>query len=230
MSQPRVLECARCGAPVRYQVPFCAYCHAPLTWGGMIPLGRGALLHRGDYPEAPLLGGTLLPANNLVRTEQGHGVHVAPEGAFWAVSKLKARDMCVAVTAMTTDVQAGFGAVARAHTSSGIMDAYVALVVPGCRSFRLSRVVEGGKVGASRYLHDWECSPVIAPPGQPNTIELRAADTMLQVLVNGVRLASLVDAGLGFGAFGWRAVSLGARTTVVLRSLEAYGVVAEAAA
>ncbi|MBL9025672.1 MAG: hypothetical protein JNL21_25990 [Myxococcales bacterium] len=71
---------------------------------------------------------------------------------------------------------------------------------------------------------EWDCTPHVRPVGEPNTIELRCGDTLLQVFVNGARVSSIVDADLGFGAFGWRAISLGAASRVLFQSIEVWSV------
>ncbi|MFO0553939.1 MAG: hypothetical protein U0271_36495 [Polyangiaceae bacterium] len=224
MMRPRVLECPTCGGPLRFQVPFCAYCRSPITWGDSLELDRGASVHAEHYPERPLLGGSLLRKESLEKSADGHVVVLRAGTASWAKAMRNARDSCVAVTGVTVEPHAGFAAVARAHTEGGVVDAYIAAVVPGLRSVRLARLCEGSDVSAVLPIRDWECSPHVAPIGYANTVELRVADTVLQLFVNGQRVLSAVDGGLGFGSFGWRAFSCEGPARVLIRALEVFAV------
>lgn len=223
MIRPHVLECPTCGGPLRFQVPFCAYCRAPVQWSETLELDRGAPIHTDRYPRDPLLGASAIKSR-IDPAPEGHVLHVRAQGATWASAKKQLRDACVAVTAIAIDPGAGFAAIARVHTESGIADGYQALVVPGLRTVRLSRFCEGGDVSAVAPIRDWECSPKVAPAGYPNTIELRAADAMLQLFVNGERILSAIDAGLGFGSFGFRAIALEGPARVCFQSLEVFAV------
>jgi len=186
-------------------------------------LDRGAPIHAERHPSDPLLGAGALK-RRVEPSPEGHVLHLPAQGASWASAKKHVRDVCVAVTATAIDPGAGFAAIARVHTESGIADGYQALVVPGLRTVRLARFCEGGEVSAVSAIRDWECSPHVAPAGYPNTIELRAADTMLQLFVNGERVLSAIDAGLGFGGFGFRAIALEGPARVCFRSIEAFAV------
>jgi hypothetical protein len=69
-------------------------------------------------------------------------------------------------------------------------------------------------------LTEWEVSSHVAPVGSPNRVELRCADSVLDLVVNGTRVATVIDARFGFGHFGWRATSAELPTTVLLQSVE----------
>ena len=56
--------------------------------------------------------------------------------------------------------------------------------------------------------------------GVKNHVELRLADSVLEVILNGVRLSTVIDARYGFGSVGWRTSSYGNSSRVVLHSLE----------
>lgn len=221
---PHVLECRLCGAPVRFQVNFCAYCRAPLSWEQPLPLERAELVFSETYPQSPLLGSTILKATKLEKTSGGIIAHIPPAGFAWAHSTMKMQNVCACVEAIALDREASFGVLVRAHAEGKIVSGYVASVAPGFRSFRLTRNIEGSKLSTASVLEDWQSTPVVAPVGGVNHIELRCADMMLQVLVNGVRVLSVLDAGLGFGGFGWRATSLGPAARVLFRSINAFAV------
>lgn len=221
---PRVLDCPNCGGPVRYEVPFCAYCRAPLTWDRPITLERGALIKAERYPQDPLLGGTLLKTTRWEPSPDGYVVHLEPKRASWAQSKLQAADLSVCVEGVALDRDAAFGVSVRAYSDGPILGGYVAMVAPGFRSVRLMRLLEGGEVSSQSVLMDWVSHPCVAPVGQPNQVELRTADTVIQLHVNGIRMLSTSDPGLGFGRFGWRAGSMDRPATVLLRKLEVFEV------
>ena len=222
MSGPKVLECPACGGPVRYEVPFCAYCRAPLTWDRPIALERGAVIDLASYPRDRLLGATLLRTTRLETTPDGHMLHLAPAHSFWAQSKLCAADVAACVEGVALDGDAAFGVAVRAYGDGDVLGGYVAMVAPGFRSVRLMRLLEGVNISEQAVLMDWVFCPCIAPVGHPNEVELRTADTLLQVFVNGTRVLSTSDAGLGFGAYGWRAASLDHPARVLLRRLAAF--------
>jgi hypothetical protein len=129
------------------------------------------------------------------------------------------------------DRAGAFAAVVRARAEGKIMGAYVAVVAPGRRSVRPWRAIEGQTVSETMPPRDRAHSPHVAPPGAPDVVELRAADAILRVFVNGRRVLSAEDAGLGFGAYGWRALSLAASPTeppsaVLFAPFDAYEVFA----
>ncbi len=222
MSGPHVLECPNCGGPVRYEVSFCAYCRAPLTWERPVALERGVRFHSERYPEAPFMGATLLKNTRWEKSAEGYVVSLAPKRTVWAQSKVRAADLVATVEGVALDRDAAFGVAVRAYNDGPILGGYVAMVAPGFRSVRLMRLVEGAELSTQVPLMDWVSHPSVAPVGAPNLVELRTADTILQVFVNGTRMLSTSDPGLGFGAFGWRAASMDQPARVLLRGIEAF--------
>jgi hypothetical protein len=222
MSGPRILACPSCGGPVRYEVAFCAYCRAPLTWERPIALERGAALVRRAYPSDPLLGADMLSPGTWERRPDGHAIRPRPGGFVWAQAKLQAADLAASVEGVALDRDGSFGVCVRAYHDGPFLGAYVAMVAPGFRSVRLVRLVEGGAVSEMSKLMDWTSHPCVAPVGQPNQVELRTADTLFQLFVNGTRVLSISHAGIGFGAYGWRVASLDQAATVILRRMDVF--------
>ncbi|HEY8072820.1 MAG TPA: hypothetical protein VIF62_01890 [Labilithrix sp.] len=224
MSEARVLECVRCGAAVAFRAPACLYCRAAQTWSDAPPiLHRTARIFGHRYPPDPPLGATVL--KDVVATPEGARVSVGSKRSKLAVSTaVQRRNGCVAVTGVALDADMGFGALVRAYAEGSIFGAYSAVVVPAYRAVALSRLLEGGEVSELIELSGWESTTAVRPLGEPNTVEIRYADSVLQVLVNDVRIITFVDAGIGYGKIGWRAVSLGDPGSVLLRGIEVFDV------
>ena len=220
---PRVLECSHCGGPVGYRAPFCPYCRSALTWTGPPSVERGGPILSRDYRHHEITGA-------LVTTTIDHGADgalVSVTGPFRVIElDHPARDTVTSVEGVVLDRGGALGVVVRAFADGALFTGYVASVIPAFRAFRLSRNVEGAEVSTMRALSDWEACEAVRPLGEVNVIELRAADSLLEVHVNGQRMLSLVDSGLAFGASGFRVFSLEQRARVLVRRLDVHEAVA----
>lgn len=184
----RALQCERCGAPVTFGSPFCGYCRAPLVWEDRPLLLRGAALE----------------------TAKGKDFNLKDRAMVTGLFQQPRRNGAVLAEGKTRGRNAGFGVMARVSTAGSYRMAYALSLRPAHRSFQLSQVIWGDGKTEQRVLYAWECHPAAKGEGESNTLELRFADSLLQVVINGTRAASLVDAAFGFGQPGWRALCYGA--------------------
>ena len=207
MTEPAVLTCPGCGAPAMFNAPFCTHCRNPLTWGAVPFLGRGKLIARCDAALEELPRRGPLGALDVTRTPQGAQVTVGGRKAVNGQLGPRRRHGCIVVDAMTLDGNAAIGAAAR-QQELGAAGGYAMLVVPHFRSVNLAVVVSSPKHVYSKPLHAFEYQSQVRPSGQPNEIEIRCADSIVQVFVNGRNVAACVDATFGFGGFCWRVASL----------------------
>lgn len=221
MSGVRVLACPACGAPSAFGAPFCTYCRGPLTWGAMPTLARGQLVARLDATKDEVDKRPLVASE---RTRDGTIVTVGPRKAGTGAIGLRRRHGCVVIEGVALDPQAAIGVAARQQEDAA-SGGYSLSVIPHFRSVGLSKVVASVKQAYFQPLHDWQFHEGVRRVGEPNEVELRAADSILQVLVNGRLVASCIDATFGFGGFGWRVQSLTDQPArVLIRAVSVYDV------
>lgn len=215
-----VFECDRCGAPTGFRAPFCAYCHAPLAWNAPPNIERGPRIVSRDY-RTHVIDARSLTRTTLETTRDGVMVTTAVP---FRVLELEhpARDTVTAVEGVVFDRGGALGVIVRAFSDAPLFTCYVASIVPSFRTFRLSRNVEGADVSTLRAITEWEATSVVRPNGEPNVIEMRTADSVLEVHVNGTRLATVVDASLAFGCSGFRIFSLEKQAHVLVRRLDVF--------
>ncbi|MBS2026592.1 MAG: zinc ribbon domain-containing protein [Deltaproteobacteria bacterium] len=215
---PRVLKCPLCGAPLTFRAPFCAYCRNPVTWDRDVVIQRGTPFFELDFRQDKLPGWSASKPGK-------DGTKVFIEKADWqnyGTFEPKVRDACMVIRGVATDPHGHFGVRARISGEGDGHADYKLRVYPQTRSWKLEREIAWGKDIEIDVMVPWEHAPVIADVGQPNEVELRLADAVLQVSVNGQRLTTIFDAGFGFGALGWVVGSLDAPATVMLLSAAAY--------
>jgi hypothetical protein len=218
-----VLTCPKCGAPTTWNAPFCAYCRAPLTWGSSpVDLDRGDPLFALDFAS------DALPEGGKVSTQRTDGALVEirdPRFEQYGPFAPRVRDVCIAMRGTALDDSGSFGVSARVQEEGGARTSYQLKVYPSLRAWMLRReATYTGKV-YSEAIADWEHTPAVAGVGQENEIELRCADSLFQVLINGRRVVSTVDASFGFGGLAWVVGTMLAEPAqVVLRSVAAWQV------
>lgn len=83
----------------------------------------------------------------------------------------------------------------RAFKINGLGAGYLLSVHPQLRRYRVARYIED----SSEPLVDWVASSEIAPPPQPNVIEVRAYDDDIAILFNGHMTSLIHDASFGRG-------------------------------
>ena len=219
--QPRVLQCPACGGPTQFGAAFCAYCRGPLDWGTIPLLSRGRLIARLDGTKDDFDRRELQAAE---RTGNGTVVTVGPRRAANGGVGLRRRHGCVVIEGATLDPHATLGVCARQQESNA-SGGYSLSLIPHFRTVNLAKVLASTVHVYYHALHDWEFYEGARRVGEPNELELRAADSILQVFVNGRHVASCIDATFGFGTFGWRIQSvtdLPGRT--LIRSVAVYEV------
>lgn len=212
---PRILECARCGGPVGFRAPFCAYCRSPLAWDVAPSIERGELLYskRYDGPRDESCLAQIGEGGLMAVNEQVYG-RIDPD--------YQARDTATSIEGIALDRAGGLCVMVRAFADGDIFSGYVASIVPAFGCLRLTRIVEGLGASTADVLADWEPCSAVRPHGQPNVLELRAADSLLEVHVNGQRVLAVVHAGLSFGASGFRLFSIEKEARFVMRRLDVY--------
>jgi hypothetical protein len=205
VTEPRTLRCDHCGAPVEFESSFCAYCRARLRWGGTLDVEPGEALVSLDLTREPLPGGAALKKH--VTTRSDGALVTLDHGTLSGSLPLKLRDACVAASAVVSNVETGFGVTARLHQAGSASSCYSLMVNPSVRAYRVQRLLWSKNRTYVDTLRNWEVTPHLHGLGTLNRVELRYADSVLQVVLNGARAASLVDARFGFGAVGWRVVA-----------------------
>ena len=223
----RTLRCAACGAPVEFQSPFCAYCRVPLTWGASLDVEPGRSLWTVDLRREPLPSEATFGADVTV-TPEGRMLTLDGSVTFRGLMTTPPlRDACASVVATCWEPNLGFGVTGRTHTEGHAQSAYTLMVNPTARVYRVDRRLWTKTETHIEVMRNWEVTSSLAGLGAPNRVELRYADAVFQIVINGAHVASLVDARFGFGRVGWRAVSfddLPQRKRIVLHAMEARAV------
>jgi hypothetical protein len=221
-ARPRNLSCERCGGPVAFQAPFCGYCRAPIHWSPLLDIEPA-----GDFAALDLREQALPGEQGLAKV-----ISAGPEGRLLTINGTAAysgtlpkalRDACVSIRAVCFEPSCGFGVIGRVQKTGTASSSYSLMVHPAVRAYRVQRLLVTKHRTHVEALHDWEVVPAVGGLGVVNHVELRYADSAFQVVINGVKVASLVDARFGFGAVGWRATSYGEipqRKRILFRSLE----------
>ena len=94
------------------------------------------------------------------------------------------------------------------------------MVLPAAQSFTLFHFYASTKEEQHTNLRNWEKSPAIRGVGEENAVELRHKGTLLEVVVNGSSLATVIDERSSVGTSGWVVRSYGQIARVLLRRLE----------
>ena len=221
MTEPQILRCPSCGGPTQFGAPFCVYCRGSLTWGAVPLLARGRLIARLDGMRDALDKSQL---TSLERTPSGSLATVAASKAANGAVGQRRRHGCIVVEAAAVDPHTGIGVAGRQQEASAA-GGYSLSVAPHFRSVNLAKVVASREHVYFTQLHAWEFQPIVRRVGEMNEIELRLADSIIQVFVNGHHVAAVVDATFGFGSFCWRIQSLTARPArALIRSVSLFEV------
>lgn len=197
------LECDHCGGPVSFRAPFCAYCRAKLTWDAQVVLERGAAILDFDLRHVPLPTEKPGGASFFPRRPEGTLVESGPAALLNANLPPRLRDACLVIRGTCLDVHGSISLIARTHKSQTAKVCYELVFYPAYRSYRLSRVVWLGPGIGAEIIRDFTYAEPIAGVGKSNELELRVADSLFQVHVNGTLVTSIVEEAFGFGQFGW---------------------------
>ena len=214
-----VLTCEHCGGPLAYAAPTCAYCHAPQQWERHVSIERGSAFVEAALAHEPMTD----PPRQASRRADGLLLDI--EKADWHVWHRfgpRIRNGCVAVRGRALDGNGSFGAYARMHAEGEARAAYALMVYPVHRAWRLRRELWWPSAAFADVILDWEHTTALAGVGQDNEVELRFADSVFQVVFNGHRVATLIDASFGFGMLGWVAGSMLGPARVLLRTASAW--------
>jgi hypothetical protein len=202
--RPRVLECSQCGGPVRFRAAFCAYCRSPLVWDAAPLIERGGLLFSTRYESGP--EEAHLVASPSARADGGL---VTVTGLYRSIDmEVQVRDSATSVEAAALDRAGEISVVVRAFDDGPLFSCYAASIVPAFRRLHLARVIEGAGFSTSDVLAEWQICSAVRPTGELNHLELRIADSLLEVHVNGTCVLARVEEGIAFGASGFRLLTL----------------------
>ncbi len=212
------LNCAHCGGPLTYLSAFCNYCRTALVWDYEPELHPGTPYHLVDFRRDPVPGyeNGGLPS---VRKADGTLLDCSPNSSWSGQMKAQVRNGAVELVATCVDRNGGCGVSARVHSIGDAQCAYALHVRPAFHSFQLERRLWSTEEVQIQVLRAWETTFAVAPVGQPNRVELRFADSILEIFINGQHLARVIDAHLGFGKVGWRATGYSQPAQVMLTSL-----------
>jgi hypothetical protein len=215
----RVLTCEQCGGPLVYGAPACAYCHAPQQWERLVSIERGSAFVENAFVQEPMLD---LPRE---ATRREDGILLDIEKRNWHVWHRfgpHLRNGCFAVRGRALDPHGIFGIYARMHTEGQARAAYELMVYPAHRAWRMRRTLWWPSETHTDVVLDWEHTSLLAGVGSENEVELRCADSVFQVVFNGHRVATLIDASFGFGMLGWVAGSMRAPARLMLHAASAW--------
>jgi hypothetical protein len=212
------LLCSHCSGPLTYLAQFCNYCRTPLVWDYEPELLPGTPYLMVDFRRDPVPGYETggLPA---VRKGEGTLLDCTPNASWSGQMSAQVRNGSVEMVATCLDKNGGCGVSARVHSIDKAQCGYALHVRPAFHSFQLERRLWSSEEVQIQVLRAWETNFVVAPVGQVNRIELRFADSILEVFINGRSLARVIDAHLGFGKVGWRVTGYSQPTQVMLHSL-----------
>lgn len=219
MRGPNTLNCEGCGGPTQFRAPKCGYCHAPLTWGSTVEIAPGDEIARADMARDSLPGWSQ-DATAAARRGDACAVELKNGMVKFGTFATPACDACISVSGVCLDDQGKLGALARYVREGAAQSYYGAWIHPGRRRFTLERVLGTPQSAEIEVLTEWEVSSHVAPVGALNRVELRCADSVLDLVVNGERVATVVDARFGFGHFGWRASPVTPPSTLLIHSVE----------
>ncbi len=214
---PSALACKNCGGPISFNGTFCSYCRAPQAVSALPELQRGEPYFSLDFTRDQLPGGE---STNAVRRADGILLDVPARGMLLGDVGQPMRDSCVSMSGICLSPHVTMGVMARMNRIESARVGYTLQIRPGFRTYCLRRVLTTPQETILEPLRDWEVTREVAPVGQPNHIELRFAESVLTVAINGSVVTTLIDARFGFGLAGWRLTTFDERGQVLLRSFE----------
>lgn len=217
-------SCPTCHAPVRRGQARCEECQVSFEWfdGGVRPkhpfIRPGAPLLYFDLTASPLPGqlalhGATSDGTRFDATRDGALVSVVPKRALSCTErKLRARDACVRAAFVALDPAVQIGCVARIDKIDVQDIQYLFCVEPFSRKVELQRGFSGPKSTQFTDLVPPAPSPLVAPVGTLNVLELRVMGPTLEARLNEQHLMTVHDPVLGMGSFGLRVETLPAAT------------------
>ena len=215
---PQALKCAHCGAPLTFRAPFCAYCRTIINWDRDLLIARGAPFFELDFSHDKLPGWSDAP-----RSSEGSKLAVdKKDWEYFGSFTPKVRDACIVVRGVALDGHGYLGVKARISGEGDAHSGYKLRVYPHLRSWKLVREVGWKTNNEIQDMVPWEYSTAVAGVNEPNEVELRLADSVLQVAINGQHITTVYDAGFLFGGLGWVVGSIDRYATLMVKSAAAY--------
>ena len=215
---PQALTCAHCGAPLTFRAPFCAYCRTLINWDRDLLITRGAPFFELDFSHDKLPGW-----ENAPRSHDGAKLAIEKnDWEYYGSFTPKVRNACIVVRGVALDRHGYIGVKARVSGEGDAHSGYKLRAYPHLRSWRLVREVGYKQNNEIQDMVAWEHSLAVAPVNELNEVELRLADSVLQVSINGQHITTVYDAGFLFGGLSWLAGSIDSHATVMLKSAAAY--------
>lgn len=208
--------CPVCKAPVAPPTVRCDECLVALDWRTQPPTPHHPFIKPGDplyftdctrslLPGREQLAGTLTDGTRYETTPYGALVTVK-EGRAMECSelRLRARDACVRASFTAIDPGITVSCVGRIDPIGTAKMKYILEVDPAEGRFCIDRGFSSTEVAQFIPLVPWTKSPVIAPLGQVNVVELRMQGPTLEARINDHHVKTIHDAVLGIGAAGIR--------------------------
>jgi hypothetical protein len=217
----RTLGCPTCGAPVTITMTVCRYCRAPFHARANLVLeareGRTIFdFTTGATPRE------VVAARDIVPTAGVGLIFTLPGGVgtrVWGAAPFKDGSVCVEGIAMDPDggIDVGLRVVDAGRARLG----YMLCTRPAVREISVARFAKVSDANFEREdILRWTATSSLRGVGEINRVELLAADSLLQVRINGVLVARLDDARFGFGSPVYGATSYGQPARVALRTFE----------
>ena len=216
MSGPRQLRCPNCGGPTTYRARTCGFCGGALTWIGDLLLSRGAEVETYELAKVALPD----PVSKVHPKKVQGGVQLNLERSQLHSGLLKAprRNGTVIIDGVCLDDAGAFGVLLRVSAVADSRVGYAITLRPGRRSVQVVRLAWNTScTSTQRVLSAWQAHPQVHPVGVANRLEVRAADSMIQVLVNDQPISEVIDASFGWGRAGWRALAVDGSARVQLQ-------------
>ncbi len=155
----------------------------------MPEIGRGQLLSSFDFGK------------------DGKPVTAEPRQVCWGTDGPAMRNGCAVLHFTSWDMGAVsllFRINRNSKDDDGYCSAYELRTEPAYHAFQLTSVLWEDDLDDVRIVRPFQNEAVLRGPGQPNEIEARFADSVLQISINGSLLTTIIDNMFGFGRIGWR--------------------------
>ena len=223
------LLCPVCRVSVDAGAPRCDECQVSLDWRS----GQAVAFHPFIKPGDPLyftdttrsllpgreqLAGTFSDGTRYETTPYGALITVMPKRAMECYeARLRTRDCCVRASFVAIDPGITVSCVGRIDAIDDAKLKYVLEVDPAARKYCIDRGFSSPKIAQFVPLVPWTFSPLIAPTGQVNIVELRLQGATLEARINDQHVITIHDAVLGIGAAGIR-ISAKPETTTPTRA------------
>jgi hypothetical protein len=221
VSGPLALRCPSCGAPVTFRARFCAYCRAALDFRSTPSLaGAGRPARIFDLKDGISLPGTK-PYTNWYTPKPGVGfeLKVDPGRRAYGQTDPKLRDSIARITGVCHDPYGTFAIGARAHQIGALSAGYFFVLSPSRREVFARRDI-ASKDDAFTTVIVRQAAHEIAGVGATNTLEVRCADSLFEVYVNGAKVTAFEDAHFCFGEHAWAVDAETAQTRVTIEKFE----------